>query len=223
MDNVLPVGNRAGRRRDAAGRRHRQGTAAGPTQDTQEQVVIEETLLEAEEKMEKAVVVAKEDFAAIRTGRAHPAMFNKIVADYYGAPTPINQLASFSVPEPRMAVVTPFDKTALRNIEQAIRDSDLGVNPSNDGNIIRVVFPELTEERRREFIKVAKTKGEDAKVSIRSVRRKAKDAIDKLVKDGEVGEDEGRRAEKELDDTTAKYVAQVDELLKHKEAELLEV
>ena len=199
------------------------GTAAGPTQDTQEQVVIEETLLEAEEKMEKAVVVAKEDFAAIRTGRAHPAMFNKIVADYYGALTPINQLASFSVPEPRMAVVTPFDKTALRNIEQVIRDSDLGVNPSNDGNIIRVVFPELTEERRRDYIKVAKGKAEDSKVSIRSVRRKAKDAIDKLVKDGEVGEDEGRRAEKELDDTTAKYVAQVDELLKHKEAELLEV
>ncbi|GAB1338098.1 ribosome recycling factor [Streptomyces sp. E-15] len=186
-------------------------------------MVIEETLLEAEEKMEKAVVVAKEDFAAIRTGRAHPAMFNKIVADYYGAPTPINQLASFSVPEPRMAVVTPFDKTALRNIEQAIRDSDLGVNPSNDGNIIRVVFPELTEERRREYIKVAKGKGEDAKVSIRSVRRKAKDAIDKMIKDGETGEDEGRRAEKELDDLTAKYVAQVDELLKHKEAELLEV
>jgi ribosome recycling factor len=222
MDNVLLVGNRAGRRRDAAGRR-RQGTAAGPTQDTQEQVVIEETLLEAEEKMEKAVVVAKEDFAAIRTGRAHPAMFNKIVADYYGAPTPINQLASFSVPEPRMAVVTPFDKSALRNIEQAIRDSDLGVNPSNDGNIIRVVFPELTEERRREYIKVAKAKAEDARVSIRSVRRKAKDAIDKLIKDGEVGEDEGRRAEKELDDATHKYVAQVDELLKHKEAELLEV
>jgi ribosome recycling factor len=195
----------------------------GLTQDTQEQVVIEETLLEAEEKMEKAVVVAKEDFAAIRTGRAHPAMFNKIVADYYGAPTPINQLASFSVPEPRMAVVTPFDKTALRNIEQAIRDSDLGVNPSNDGNIIRVVFPELTEERRRDYIKVAKGKAEDARVSIRSVRRKAKDAIDKLIKDGEIGEDEGRRAEKELDDTTHKYVAQVDELLKHKEAELLEV
>jgi ribosome recycling factor len=222
MDNVPPVGNRS--EEDAtqpAAAPH--GTAAGPTQDTQEQVVIEETLLEAEEKMEKAVVVAKDDFAAIRTGRAHPAMFNKIVADYYGALTPINQLASFSVPEPRMAVVTPFDKTALRNIEQAIRDSDLGVNPSNDGNIIRVVFPELTEERRRDYIKVAKSKAEDSKVSIRSVRRKAKDAIDKLVKDGEVGEDEGRRAEKELDDTTAKYVAQVDELLKHKEAELLEV
>lgn len=185
--------------------------------------MIEETLLEAEEKMEKAVVVAKEDFAAIRTGRAHPAMFNKIVADYYGAPTPINQLASFSVPEPRMAVVTPFDKSALRNIEQAIRDSDLGVNPSNDGVLIRVVFPELTGERRKEFIKVAKAKSEDARISIRSVRRKAKETIDKAVKDGEIGEDEGRRGEKDLDDTTAKYVAQVDELLKHKEAELLEV
>ncbi|MEV6211740.1 ribosome recycling factor [Kitasatospora sp. NPDC051914] len=185
--------------------------------------MIEETLLEAEEKMEKAVAVAKDDFAAIRTGRAHPAMFNKIVADYYGALTPINQLASFSVPEPRMAVITPFDKSALRNIETAIRDSDLGVNPSNDGSIIRVVFPQLTEERRKEYIKVARGKGEDAKVSIRSIRRKAKDAIDKLVKDGEVGEDEGRRGEKELDDTTARYVAQIDELLKHKEAELLEV
>jgi ribosome recycling factor len=209
-------------RSDTVQERRAQGRGCAHSQD-QEQVVIEEILLEAEEKMEKAVVVAKEDFAAIRTGRAHPAMFNKIVADYYGALTPINQLASFSVPEPRMAVVTPFDKSALRNIEQAIRDSDLGVNPSNDGNIIRVVFPELTEERRRDYIKVAKTKGEDAKVSIRSVRRKAKDAIDKMIKDGEVGEDEGRRAEKELDDTTAKYVAQVDELLKHKEAELLEV
>lgn len=185
--------------------------------------MIEETLLEAEEKMEKAVVVAKEDFAAIRTGRAHPAMFNKIVAEYYGTHTPINQLASFSVPEPRMAVVTPFDKSSLRNIEQAIRDSDLGVNPSNDGSIIRVVFPELTQERRKEFIKVAKAKSEDAKISIRSVRRKAKESLDKAIKDGEIGEDEGRRAEKELDDTTAKYTAQVDELLKHKEAELLEV
>ncbi|MEU3193789.1 MULTISPECIES: ribosome recycling factor [Streptomyces] len=185
--------------------------------------MIEETLLEAEEKMEKAVVVAKEDFAAIRTGRAHPAMFNKIVAEYYGTMTPINQLASFSVPEPRMAVVTPFDKSSLRNIEQAIRDSDLGVNPSNDGHIIRVTFPELTEERRREYIKVAKAKGEDAKISIRSIRRKAKEAMDKAIKDGEVGEDEGRRGEKELDDTTSKYVAQVDELLKHKESELLEV
>src|SRR4051812_18405614 len=180
-------------------------------------------MFEAEEKMEKAVAVLREDLATVRTGRASPQMFQKIVVDYYGAPTPLNQLASFHVPEPRMAVITPYDKSSLGAVEKAIRDSDLGVNPSNDGNIIRVVFPELTEERRRDYIKVAKAKAEDAKVSIRSVRRKAKDAIDKLIKDGEVGEDEGRRAEKELDDTTAKYVAQVDELLKHKEAELLEV
>ena len=185
--------------------------------------MIEEILLEAEEKMEKAVAVAKDDFAAIRTGRAHPAMFNKIVAEYYGAVTPINQLASFSVPEPRMAVVSPFDKSSLRVIEEAIRNSDLGVNPSNDGSIIRVVFPQLTEERRREYIKVARTKGEDAKISIRAVRRKAKEILDKLSKDGEAGEDEVRRAEKELEDVTARYVTQVDELLKHKEAELLEV
>jgi len=185
--------------------------------------VIEETLLEAEEKMEKAVAVAKDDFAAIRTCRAHPAMFSKIVAEYYGAVTPINQLASFSVPEPRMAIVSPFDKSSLRVIEEAIRNSDLGVNPSNDGSIIRVNFPQLTEERRREYIKVARTKGEDAKISIRAVRRKAKEILDKLSKDGEAGEDEVRRAEKELEDVTARYVAQVDELLKHKEAELLEV
>ena len=185
--------------------------------------MIEETLLEAEEKMEKAVAVAKDDFAAIRTGRAHPAMFSKIVAEYYGAVTPINQLASFSVPEPRMAIVSPFDKTSLRVIEEAIRNSDLGVNPSNDGSIIRVNFPQLTEERRREYIKVARAKGEDAKISIRAVRRKAKEILDKLNKDGEAGEDEVRRAEKELEDVTARYVAQVDELLKHKEAELLEV
>ncbi|MDJ0343338.1 ribosome recycling factor [Streptomyces sp. H10-C2] len=185
--------------------------------------MIEETLLEAEEKMEKAVIVAKDDFAAIRTGRAHPAMFNKIVAEYYGAITPINQLASFSVPEPRMAVVSPFDSNALRNIEEAIRNSDLGVNPSNDGRIIRVVFPQLTEERRKDYIKVARTKAEDAKISIRAIRRKAKETLDKLVKDKESGEDEVHRAEKELDDTTGKYVAQIDELLKHKETELLEV
>ena len=185
--------------------------------------MIEETLLEAEEKMEKAVVVAKEDFAAIRTGRAHPAMFNKIVADYYGAPTPINQLASFSVPEPRMAVVTPFDKSALRNIEQAIRDSDLGVNPSNDGTIIRVIIPQLSEERRREMVKVAKHKGEEARVSIRNVRRKANEELHRIAKDGEAGEDDVVRAEKELQHVTDKYVSQVDELVKHKEAELLEV
>ena len=185
--------------------------------------MIDETLLEAEEKMDKAVSVAKEDFAGIRTGRATPAMFNKIVVDYYGTMTPIPQLATIQAPEPRMATISVYDKGSLAAVEKAIRDSDLGVNPSNDGNLIRVVFPQLTEERRREYIKLAKSKGEDSKVSVRNIRRHAKEAIDKLVKDGEVGEDEGRRAEKELDDLTAKHTAKVDELLKHKEAELLEV
>jgi ribosome recycling factor len=185
--------------------------------------VIDETLLEAEEKMEKAVAVAKEDFQAIRTGRVTPAMFNKITAEYYGTPTPVNQLASFTLPEPRMVIVQVFDKSSMQAVEKAIRDSDLGVNPTNDGNVIRVVFPELSEERRKDFVKVAGTKAEDSKISIRNIRRRAKDTLDKLAKDGEVGEDEVRRAEKELDDTTHKYVAQIDELLEHKKAELLEV
>ena len=173
--------------------------------------------------MEKAVAVAKDEFAAIRTGRAHPSMFAKITAEYYGTPTPVNQLASFHIPEPRMVIVQPFDKSSLAAIEKSIRNSDLGVNPSNDGAIIRVVFPELSEERRRDYIKVARHKAEDSRVSIRNIRRHGKDSLDKLVKAGDAGEDEVRRAERELDDLTHTYVAQVDELLKHKEAELLEV
>ena len=185
--------------------------------------MIDETFLEAEEKMDKAVGVAREEFASIRTGRAHPAMFNKITAEYYGTQTPVNQLASFHLPEPRMVVVQPYDKSSLAAIERAIRNSDLGVNPSNDGTIIRVVFPELSEERRREYVKIARHKAEDGRVAIRNIRRHAKDALDKLIKDGEAGEDEVRRAERELEDLTHRYVAQVDELLKHKEDELLEV
>jgi len=185
--------------------------------------VIDDTLLEAEEKMEKAVVVAKEEFGGIRTGRAHPAMFNKITAEYYGTQTPVNQLASFHMPEPRMVVIQPFDKSSLQAIEKAIRNSDLGVNPSNDGALIRVILPELSEERRREFIKIARHKAEDSRVSIRNIRRHAKDSLDKLVKNGDAGEDDGRRAERELDDLTHSHVSQVDELLRHKETELLEV
>src|SRR5580658_9013070 len=185
--------------------------------------MIDDTLLEAEEKMEKAVAVAKEDFANIRTGRAHPSMFNRITVEYYGTQTPVNQLASFRMPEPRMVIIEPFDKNSLGAIDKAIRSSDLGVNPSNDGIIIRVVFPELSEERRKEYIKVARHKAEDSRVSIRNIRRHAKDSLDKLVKDGEAGEDEGRRAERELEDLTHNYVGQIDELLRHKEAELLEV
>ena len=185
--------------------------------------MIYDTHHNATERMRKAVTVTKDDLGGIRTGHATPQMFSKIVVDYYGAMTPIIQLASLGVPEPRLAVITPYDKSSLGTIERAIRDSDLGVNPTNDGTVIRISFPQLTEERRREFIKVARGKAEDAKVSIRNIRRKAKDELDRLVKDGETGEDEVVRAEKELDKTTAQYVANVDELLRHKEAELLEV
>jgi ribosome recycling factor len=185
--------------------------------------VIEETLFDAEEKMEKAVSVAKDELSAVRTGRATPAMFSRIHVEYYGSMTPLNQMAAINIPEARMAIVKPFDNSQLNAIEKAIRDSDLGVNPGNDGSIIRVVFPQLSEERRREMVKLAKTKGEDAKVSIRNIRRKAKEELDRIQKDGEAGEDEVGRAEKELQHVTDRYVSQVDELMKHKEAELLEV
>jgi ribosome recycling factor len=185
--------------------------------------VIDETLFEAEEKMESAVEHAKEEFAAIRTGRANAAMFSKIVVDYYGAPTPVTEMASIGVPEPRMVIVKPYDATQLGPIERAIRDSDLGVNPNNEGTQLRIHLPQMTEERRREMIKVARTKAEEGRVAIRNVRRKAKEQLDRLVKDGEAGEDDGRRAEKELDDVTHRYVTVVDEMVKHKEAELLEV
>jgi ribosome recycling factor len=185
--------------------------------------VINETLSEAGQKMDKAIDVAREDFAAIRTGRAHPSMFHKIAADYYGAPTPLQQLASFTVPEARVVIIVPYDMGAMNAIEKAIRDSDLGVNPTNDGKTLRVVLPELTEERRKEYIKIAKTKAEDGKIAVRNIRRNAKQALDKLEKDGEVGKDDVTGAEKKLDALTKKHTDSIDELLKHKEAELLEV
>ena len=185
--------------------------------------MIDEALRDAEQKMAKAVEVAKDDFAAIRTGRAHPQMFASILADYYGSPTPLQQLAGFQVPEPRTVLISPYDKGAMAAIEKAIRDSDLGVNPGNDGAVIRVVMPQLTEERRKEYIKLAKSKAEDARISVRGARRTAKEALDKMVKDKEVGEDEVARAEKQLDATTKKNTDAIDDVLKHKEAELLEV
>ena len=185
--------------------------------------MLDETMFEAEEKMEKAVEVAKEDFASIRTGRASAGMFNKLQVDYYGAPTPLQQLASFQTPEARTVLVSPYDKGSMAAIERALRDADLGVNPSNDGNVIRLNLPQLTEERRKEYIKMAKHTGEEGRVAVRNIRRHAKDAIEKLVKDGEIGEDEGTRGEKELESLTKRYVDMIDESLKHKEAELLEV
>jgi ribosome recycling factor len=185
--------------------------------------MIDDTLFEAEEKMDKAVTVAQEDFSNIRTGRITPAVFSKITVEYYGAQTPLQQLASFHVPEPRMITVTPFDKSSMAAIEKAIRNSDLGVNPSNDGALIRVVFPDLTEERRREYVKTAKSKAEDSRISIRNIRRHAKDTLDKMVKNAEAGEDDVRRAERELQELTDTYVAKIDDLLKNKESELLEI
>lgn len=185
--------------------------------------MIDETLFDAEEKMEKAVTVAKDDLASVRTGRATPNMFSRVVVEYYGAMTPINQLASISIPEARMVIIKPYDASSLKALEKAIRESDLGLNPGNDGQIIRCVIPQLSEERRREMVKVARSKGEDARVTVRSVRRKAMDELGRISKDGEAGEDEVARAEKELQTTVDKYVHQIDDLVKHKETELLEV
>ena len=185
--------------------------------------MIDEALFDAEEKMEKAVAVARDDLSSIRTGRANPGMFSRVVVDYYGTPTPITQMSSINVPEARMVVIKPYEAAQLRTIEDAIRNSDLGVNPTNDGNIIRVAIPQLTEERRRDLVKQAKAKGEDAKVSVRNIRRRAMEELHRIKKDGEAGEDEVGRAEKDLDKATGQYVHQIDELVKHKEGDLLEV
>ncbi|MFL6106208.1 MAG: ribosome recycling factor [Marmoricola sp.] len=182
-----------------------------------------ETLNEADQKMGKAVGVTREEFATIRAGRANPNMFSKLVAEYYGTPTPIQQLASFTAQDARTILVAPYDMGALPAIEKAIRDSDLGVNPSNDGKSIRCVFPELTEERRKEYIKIARGKAEDGRVSVRNIRRNAKQDLEKLEKDGEVGKDDVTGAEKRLDGLTKKHTDEIDEMLKNKEAELLEV
>jgi ribosome recycling factor len=185
--------------------------------------VINDVLSEADQKMDKSVEATREEFAAIRAGRATPSMFNKITADYYGTPTPLQQLASFTAPEARIILVQPYDMGAMAAIEKAIRDSDLGVNPANDGKLLRCVFPELTEERRKEFIKVARAKAEDGRVSVRNIRRHAKQSLEKMEKDHEVGQDDVAGAEKRLDGQTKKHTDAIDEMLKHKEAELLEV
>lgn len=181
---------------------------------------ISSILKDAESKMAKTVEVAKEDFSAIRTGRANAAMFQGITVDYYGAPTPLNQLASLTFPEARTIIVTPYDKSATTAIETALRNSDLGVNPTNNGDNLRLVLPALTEERRRDYVKLAKNKAEDGRVAVRGSRGNAKKGIEKLVKDKEIGEDEGTRAEKDLESVTKKYIEQIDVALSAKETEL---
>ena len=183
--------------------------------------MISDVLAEAKDKMNKAVEVAKDDFGTVRTGRANPMLFQKILVDYYGSPTPLAQLASLNNPEARTLIITPFDKTALKEIEKAVVAApNLGANVGNDGEIVRVTLPELTEDRRKEFVKLVRDKGEHAKVAIRNIRRKAKDDLDSLK---EVGEDEIARAEKDLEATTKAHVDAIDDALKRKETELLEV
>ena len=185
--------------------------------------MIDETLFEAEEKMDKAVEVAREEFAAIRSGRANAAMFHKVLVDYYGAPTPLQQLASFTIPEARTVLISPYDKGSMAAVRKAIRDSDLGVNPTDDGAVIRIILPALTQERRREYVKLAKHKGEEARVAVRNIRRRAKEELDRIAKEGQAGEDDVARAEKELEHLTKRHVDLIDDLMAHKERELLEV
>lgn len=184
--------------------------------------MIADVMADAGARMDRAVEAAKDDFATVRTGRANPQLFQKILVDYYGTPTPLAQLASLNNVEARTLVIAPYDKSALKAIEQAIRDTpNLGANPTNDGTIVRVTMPELTQERRKEYVKLVRTKGEDHKVHIRGIRRKAKDDLDALKND--VGEDEIVRGEKELDALTRAHVDAIDDALKRKETELLEV
>lgn len=185
--------------------------------------MIDEILLDAEENMDNALGVARDNLASIRTGQASTAMFANIAVEYYGAPTPLQQLASISIPEARTVVIQPYDVTAKKDIEKALRTSDLGVNPTDDGQVIRVNMPPMTEERRRDYVKLAKQRAEESRVTVRNMRRKAKDAIDAAVKAGDIGEDEGARAEKELDALTKSHVDRIDAMLARKESELLEV
>jgi ribosome recycling factor len=186
-------------------------------------VTLADATADATRRMDAAVDKVAEDFGHIRTGRANAQLLDKVTVDYYGAPTPLQQLANFSVPEPRILLVNPFDKGSVSQVEKAIRDSDLGLNPSSDGNVIRCVFPELTEERRRDFIKLAKQAAEDGKIAIRNVRRSARDTMQKLEDDGEVGADEHDRAQKKLEELTGARVQQIDTLLGQKERDLLAV
>lgn len=183
--------------------------------------MIKELLTEAKTKMEQAISHSQDEFATVRTGRANAAILSSITVDYYGSRTPLQQLASFSVPEPRLLIVQPFDKNVIGDIEKAIQSADLGLNPANDGVVLRLAFPPLTEDRRRELIKVVRQRAEDGRVSIRNIRRHTKDAVEAL--EGDISEDDIRRAEKELQDLTDQSVAKLDDLLAHKEAELLEV
>ncbi|HUH08359.1 MAG TPA: ribosome recycling factor [Egibacteraceae bacterium] len=185
--------------------------------------MIADSLNEAEQKMSAAVEHTRSEFGKVRTGRANPGLITDLPVEYYGSPTPLQQLAGVSVPEPRLLLVTPYDRSALKEIERAIQSADLGLNPSNDGNVIRLAFPELTEERRKEFVRLARERAEEGRVSVRNVRRHIKSDIAKMAEAGEIAEDEAHRADKSLQDLTDRFVSEIDTLLSNKERELLEV
>lgn len=186
-------------------------------------MTVESAMKEGTEKMAKAIVVLKDELAGIRTGRATPALLSRIVVDYYGTQVPIQQLASFSVPEPRTLVIQPFDKNAISAMEKAIMSSDVGITPGNDGNVIRLSFPPLTEERRKDLIKLVHHRGEEGRVAVRNIRRHTKEELERLEREGRISEDDLVRSEKELQKQTDKHVAEIDEVVAHKEAELKEI
>jgi ribosome recycling factor len=186
-------------------------------------MTVDSSLKDADHKMEQALVHMREDLASVRTGRASGAVLTRIVVEYYGSPVPLNQLASVNVPEPRLLVIQPFDKNSIAQIEKAIQQSDLGITPSNDGQVVRLAFPPLTEERRKELVKQVHHRAEEGRVAVRNVRRHAKDDMEKLEREHSISEDELSRGEKELQKLTDRYVAEIDEIQRHKESELMEV
>ncbi|MBI2169021.1 MAG: ribosome recycling factor [Actinobacteria bacterium] len=185
--------------------------------------MVEEVRAEAKGKMGKSIEHLREEFGRVRTGRANPGLVEKLMVDYYGAEVPLQQLAGFSVPDARLLQITPYDQNAITAIEKALQESDLGINPSNDGKVIRLAFPQLTEERRKELVKVVKQRAEDARVAVRNIRRQARHDLEEFAKEGEISEDDLARAEKDLEKLTHEFVEEIDELLEHKEQELMEV
>jgi len=186
-------------------------------------MTVDTALKAATEKMDKAIAVLKDELSGVRTGRATPALLQRVVVDYYGTPVPIQQLASFSVPEPRTLVISPFDRNAIVAMEKAIMGSDLGITPGNDGTVIRLSFPPLTEERRKELIKLVHHRGEEGRVAVRNIRRHSKEELERLERDGGISEDDLVRSEKELQKLTDKHISDIDEVVAHKDAELKEI
>jgi len=185
--------------------------------------MLTEIMNDSEDRMSKTIEALRKDFSTMRAGRANPAILEKVKVEYYGALTPLNQLANIAVPEPRLLTVQPWDKSLLSTVEKAILKSDLGLNPTNDGNILRIVIPQLTEERRQELVKTAKKKAEESKVSIRNIRRDANDKIKQLEKDKELNEDESKKEQDEIQKLTDKYIKEVERVLENKETEITEV